>query len=143
VVPVPSSHNERTIIGEDVIIEGTISGAGNIFIDGQVKGNVDVQGHSIVIGQKGQFKGEILARDARVSGRLGGKITALESVNITCSAEVSCDIKAGRIAIDDGAFFEGKIELDREPDRKAGPTDREAGKTSAAQNKPSGMSAAG
>ena len=119
VAPVQSSHDERTVIGEGVIIEGNISGTGNIFIDGQVKGNVDVQGHSIAIGQKGWLAGEIVGRDATVSGRLDGKITVLESVNITRTAEVCCEIKAGRIAIDDGAFFKGKIELDREPDRKA------------------------
>jgi len=95
-----------------------LSGFGNITIDGQVKGNIDVHGDSVTIGRKGQVEGEIIARDAMVSGRMNGKIAALESVNIACSADFCGEVKAGQISIDDGAFFNGKIELDREPNRK-------------------------
>ena len=111
VVPMHSSSHKGTVIGEGVIIEGNISGAGNITIEGQVKGNVEAHGDSVTIGGKGQVEGEIIARVAKVSGRMDEKIAALESVNIARSADFCGDIKAGQISIDDGAFFKGKIEL--------------------------------
>jgi cytoskeletal protein CcmA (bactofilin family) len=49
---------------------------------------------------------------------MDGKIAALESVNITRSADFNGEVKAGQISIDDGAFFNGKIELNRGPNRK-------------------------
>jgi len=130
VVPDQSSNDEGTLIGEGLFIEGNISGTGNIVIDGQVKGNVEVKDNSITIGRKGRVEGEIVARAAKVSGHMDGKIAALESVNITRSADVCGEVKSGRISIDDGAFFKGKIELNREPTRKTTPVGMRAGKTS-------------
>jgi cytoskeletal protein CcmA (bactofilin family) len=129
VVPDQCAHQEGTLIGEGLYIEGNISGTGNIVIDGEVKGNVEVKDNSITIGRKGRVEGEIIARAAKISGHMDGKIAALESVNITRSADVCGEVKAGRISIDDGAFFKGKIELDREPTRKIIPAGMRAGKT--------------
>ena len=129
VVPMLPASDERTIIGEGVVIEGNLSGAGNIRIEGQVKGNVEVQGDSVTIGRQGRVEGEVTARNARVSGRMDGKIAALESVNITSSADFYGEIKAGQISIDDGAFFKGKIQLDREPNRKGVPAGKTKGKS--------------
>ena len=129
VVPMHSSNHKGTVIGEGVIIEGSISGAGNITIEGQVKGNVDVHGDSVTIGQKGQVEGDVIARDAKVSGRMDGKIAALESVKITRSADFFGEIKAGQISIDDGAFFKGQIKLKREPNRKVVSGGRHTSKT--------------
>jgi len=142
VVPMHSTNHKGTVIGEGVIIEGNISGPGNITIEGQVKGNVEVHGDSVTIGQKGQVEGEVIARAAKVSGRMDGKIAALESVNIARSAEFCGDIKAGQISIDDGAFFKGKIELNREPNRKVASNGRPAGKINEKLDKVSNIPAA-
>jgi cytoskeletal protein CcmA (bactofilin family) len=135
VVPLHTSHHEGTVIGEGVIIEGNISGAGNITIEGRVRGNVEVKADSITIGPKGRVEGDVVARQATVSGRMDGKIGASESVTITRSADFCGEIKAGRIAIDDGAFFEGNIELNREPNRKVVSRGMPTGKTSEKQDR--------
>jgi len=47
-----------------------------------------------------------------------GKIKALGKVEITKDADFYGEIKANSISIEDGAFFKGEIELDREPHTK-------------------------
>ena len=71
-IPVRSRNDEKTIIGEGVIIEGTIRGAGNLIIEGVLKGNVELAGNSITVGPKGRIEGEIIAKDAVINGALAG-----------------------------------------------------------------------
>jgi len=49
---------------------------------------------------------------------LHGDIKALGQVKITQNADFNGKVKANSISIEDGAFFKGEIELDREPHRK-------------------------
>jgi len=112
-----SSGDEKTIIGEGVSIEGKISGTGNLIIEGSMKGDVELEGNSITVGPNGRIEGEIIAKDAVISGLVSGKINAKGTVNIARHADFCGEIKAKSIAIDDGAFFKGKIEMDRDPNR--------------------------
>ena len=66
---VHSPRNEKTIIGEGVVIEGKISGKGNLIIEGSMKGDVELEGNSITVGPKGRIAGDIIAKDAIISGR--------------------------------------------------------------------------
>ena len=121
-----SINNGKTIIGEGVIIEGKICGAGNVIIEGSMKGNVELAESSITVGPQGRLEGEITAKDAVISGQVMGKINAAGTVNIARHADFCGDIKAKNISIDDGAFFKGKIEMVRKPNRNieatGGPT---------------------
>ena len=126
--PLHAAEHEGTLIGEDVVIQGTISGTGHIVIQGRVKGNLEVHGDHITIGRNGRVEGEIKAREATISGRMDGKIAASASVHIARSADFRGEIKTGRISIDDGAIFNGKIEMDRDPGRQGGSTDMPADK---------------
>src|ERR1700749_4552901 len=66
--PVPS------IVSADVIVTGTFVSAGDIQIEGIVQG--DVRSVGLVIGEKAEIHGEILADDITVRGRVIGRIRA-------------------------------------------------------------------
>ena len=112
-----SPNNKKTIIGEGVIIEGKISGSGNLIIEGMIEGDVELEGGSVTVGPKGRIEGGMIAKDAVISGQVSGKINAKGTVRIARHADFSGEIKAQSISIDDGAFFKGKIEMDRAPNR--------------------------
>jgi cytoskeletal protein CcmA (bactofilin family) len=116
-ISVRSPNDEKTIIGEGAIIEGKISGSGNLIIEGLMKGDVDLEENSLTVGPNGRVEGEIIVKDAVISGQMYGKVNAVRTINITQHADFCGEIKAKSISIDDGAFFKGKIELDREPNR--------------------------
>ena len=129
----PVSKDEKTTIGENIAIEGSIRGKENLEIEGAMKGNVQLEKHNFTIGSKGRVEGEINARNVSVSGLLNGTIKAGEKVKITKEADFCGEIKANSISVEDGAYFKGVIELEREPHRKSAITESRSGSASSGQ----------
>lgn len=114
--PVPSTS--KTVIGTNVVIEGNVQGTENLVIDGVVKGNINSPDHHVTIGPKGRIEGEIKANDAVIGGLLQGKVEAAGRVEVTQNADFYGEIKCKSISVQDGAYFKGIIELQREPHRE-------------------------
>jgi cytoskeletal protein CcmA (bactofilin family) len=113
-----SSHklsNEKTVIGKDILIEGNIRGREHMVIDGSVKGNIEMETHDFTLGPAGKVEGEIQARDISISGQMKGNIKTPGKIEITKEADFQGDILAKSIAVENGAFFKGSVELITEP----------------------------
>jgi len=108
----------KTIIGEQIIIDGAIRGKEDLLIEGSVKGRIEVDTHHLTVGPKGQVEAEIQAANVTVSGRLVGNINAAEKVKITKEADFNGEITAKSISVEDGAFLKAVIELKRESHKK-------------------------
>jgi cytoskeletal protein CcmA (bactofilin family) len=115
------SRDERTVIGEQISIEGSVRGEENLLIEGSLKGNIELEGHQVTVGSRGQVEAEILAKDVTNIGRMTGNIKALGKVQITREAEFNGEIKARGIAVEDGAYIKAVIELERESQKKTAP----------------------
>ncbi len=115
----PTASEEKTTIGEHISIEGNIRGEENLIIEGTMKGNVEMEKHNFTVGSSGRVDGEIRAQSVSISGQLKGAIKALGKVEVTKEADFYGEIKAKSISVEDGAYFKGVIELDREPHRKS------------------------
>jgi len=124
IVPGPNrgSADEKTIIGEQISIEGSIRGKENLLIEGSMKGKIELEEHQVIVGSKGKVEAEIHAKDVTISGRMTGNIQALGKVEITRAAEFNGEVKARRISVEDGAYIKAVIELDREDKKKAAST---------------------
>jgi cytoskeletal protein CcmA (bactofilin family) len=108
----------KTIIGEQIIIDGAIRGKEDLLIEGSVKGRIEVEMHHLTVGPKGQVEAEIQAANVTISGRLVGNINAAEKVKITKEADFNGEITAKSISVEDGAYLKAVIELKREPHKK-------------------------
>jgi cytoskeletal protein CcmA (bactofilin family) len=117
----PVGKNEKTVIGEHIHIEGNIRGEESLLIEGSMKGNIHMPKHSVQMGATGRFEGEIHALNVSIGGRMVGKINSIEKVEITKDADFQGEIKTKTLALEDGAYFKGSIELDREPHHKTEP----------------------
>lgn len=104
-VPLTGAH-----IGKSVVIKGELSGSENLFVDGEVEGSIQLDGHSLTIGQNGRVRANLKAKDVVVQGRVDGNVTAGDRLDLRKTAIVTGDIQAQRIAVEDGAFLKGKIE---------------------------------
>jgi cytoskeletal protein CcmA (bactofilin family) len=113
------TKDDKTVIGEHIFIEGNIRGEGHLLIEGSMKGNIEMGGHNFIVGLKGRIEGEILAQNVCISGQMTGSVKAQGKVEIKKEADMSGDIKAKSISVEEGAYFKGSIELSREPHRKA------------------------
>ncbi|MGD8770495.1 MAG: polymer-forming cytoskeletal protein [Desulfobacterales bacterium] len=111
----------RTIIGEKISIDGAIRGREDLFIEGSVKGKIEVEAHHLTVGTRGQVEAEIQAANVTISGRLVGNINATGRVKITKEADFNGEIKSKSISVEDGAYLKAVIELTRKPDKKTVP----------------------
>jgi len=63
----------------------------------------------MVIGDGARFIGDISATSVVLEGELTGNIDAREKVELGSSSRMKGSIRANRIAIQEGALFEGKV----------------------------------
>jgi cytoskeletal protein CcmA (bactofilin family) len=98
-------------IGKSVSIRGDISGSEDIYIDGQVEGSIQLNGNSLTIGPNGRVRANIAAKNVTVSGSIEGNIQVNERTEMRKTAVVTGDVQTRRIAIEEGAYFKGKLEI--------------------------------
>jgi len=101
-------------IGRSVTVKGELSGSEDLFIDGQVEGTIELKGNSLTIGPNGQVKANVNAKDVVVQGKLEGNIQASQRAELKKSAVAVGDISTQRVAIEEGAYFKGKIEVQKD-----------------------------
>ena len=101
-----------SIIGEDLMITGNVTSKGEIQVDGEIQG--DVHCGSLLLGDKSQITGCVLAEDVVVRGRVLGSIRGLR-VTLQAQSHVEGDIYHQSLAIEQGAYFEGKSRRTDDP----------------------------
>lgn len=101
-------------IGKSVTIKGELSGSEDLYIDGQVEGSIELKGNSLTIGPNGQVRANVNAKSVVVQGKLDGNIHATEHTQLRSSAVTVGDIVSQRLSIEDGAYFKGKIDVQKE-----------------------------
>jgi cytoskeletal protein CcmA (bactofilin family) len=104
-------------IGKSVVIKGELSGSEDLYVDGNVEGKIELRNHSLTIGPNGNVKADISAKSVVIQGKLEGNVNATERVDLRKSAVVTGDLSTQRIAIEEGAFLKGKVEVQREAGR--------------------------
>jgi cytoskeletal protein CcmA (bactofilin family) len=104
-------------IGKSVQIKGELTGSEDLYLDGEIEGNIDLRDHSLIIGPNGKIKAGITARDLVVHGKVEGNVTATGRVELRKSCTLVGDVSTQRIVIEDGAFFKGAIDI-KEKDAK-------------------------
>jgi cytoskeletal protein CcmA (bactofilin family) len=105
------TSSEFAHIGKSVCIKGELSGSEDIYVDGQVEGTIQLSGNSLTIGPNGKVRANITAKNVSIGGSLDGNIQASERSEFRKTAVVNGDVQSRRIAIEEGAFFKGKLEI--------------------------------
>ena len=111
--PKPEHRADTAHIGKSVVVKGELSGSEDVYLDGEVEGSIELQGHNFAIGPHGKVKGNTRAKDVVVHGKVEGNITA-DRVELKASALHVGNIVTQRIVIEEGAFFKGGVDIQRE-----------------------------
>jgi cytoskeletal protein CcmA (bactofilin family) len=98
-------------IGKSVVLRGELTGSEDLYLDGEVEGNINLRDHKLVIGPNGKIKATISARDVIVHGKVEGNINSTERVELKRACSLTGDVTTQRIVIEDGAFFKGAIDI--------------------------------
>ena len=103
--PMAASRGLSTL-SSDLQFEGTISGAGDLQVDGSIKGDVRVG--RLIVGETGAIEGNVAADYLEVRGRIVGGVNG-KQVKLVSTAYVDGDISAEQLSIDIGAYFQGRV----------------------------------
>ena len=101
----PRKPRVASLISNDITLEGGISGDGELQIDGVIRGDVKVG--RLTVGETGHVEGSVFAEVAEVRGRVVGSVTA-KQVRLYGTAYVDGDITHEQLAMETGAFFQGR-----------------------------------
>lgn len=107
-----SERNTPSVIGPDLIIHGNLTSKGEVQVDGEVQG--DIHGTYVVIGEKARITGGIVAEEIVVRGHVAGSVRG-KRVMLQSSSHVEGDIYHQALAIEQGAYFEGKSRRSEDP----------------------------
>ena len=100
------SSGKATLINEGCKISGEISGDGNFMVNGEVKGDCDING-TLTLAASGYWQGSIRADNVIVAGHMDGDVIANGKVEITNTARITGTVTAEAIAVAEGAVVEG------------------------------------
>jgi cytoskeletal protein CcmA (bactofilin family) len=98
----------KTVITAGTLITGEIHGQGDLNLEGQLTGNIEIGG-LFFVGEKGSFNGEATAENMIIEGRIEGQIKANAKIEIRGSGHIQGNIICQQIVIAEGAFLDGKV----------------------------------
>src|SRR5512140_1172589 len=99
-----------TIIGESILISGSLNGDEDLTVRGRVEGTLALT-KTLLVEPTGIVKAEVQVKNCVIAGVVVGNVTATESVEITNQGRMVGDITAPRVIIVDGASFRGRIDM--------------------------------
>lgn len=108
----PSFSGAPSVIGPDLLITGNLVSKGEVQVDGEVQG--DIHGTHIVIGERAKITGGIIAEEIVIRGHVMGSVRG-KRVLLQNGSHVEGDIYHQTLAIEQGAFFEGKSRRTEDP----------------------------
>jgi cytoskeletal protein CcmA (bactofilin family) len=108
------SAGTHTMLGRTVVAKGQLSANEDLLIEGQFEGTISLEDHCLTVGAEGHVKAEIRARQVVILGAITGNISAREKVDIRRTGHMVGDLIAGTVAIEEGAYFKGSIDITRE-----------------------------
>jgi len=101
----PARSSTLSTLSAGVKYEGNISGAGDLHIEGSLKGDVHVA--RVTIGESGSVEGTVHADVLDVRGRVSGAIVA-KQVRLYATSRMEGDITQEQLSIEQGAWFQGR-----------------------------------
>ncbi len=107
-----SFQNVESLIADGVYIKGDLKAEGSIRVDGFIEGKVEIQG-DVIIGQKGQIKGEIQAENLMLAGKIDGSLNCKQRCVINETGVMLGDVSCSLLSIDEGGMLHGASRMNR------------------------------
>jgi cytoskeletal protein CcmA (bactofilin family) len=117
---IPTSSRAAACISHGIKIKGELTGSEDLFVDGVVEGKLSLTTNScLTIGPNGHVKADVSAREVIVRGKIEGKVTGRDKVQLWSTGQVIGEVQTDRLAIEDGAFLRGKVEAGKQTNKTA------------------------
>jgi len=111
----PTTETVSTALwsGPDPETEGKISGNEDLRIDGTVEEPIALKCYRLTVGRRAEVIAEVFAREVVIYGKVRGKLQARDRIEIKKDGSVVGDLTSARILIEEGAYFRGRVQIER------------------------------
>jgi cytoskeletal protein CcmA (bactofilin family) len=99
----------ESLIDKSAVVSGKVRGEGNVEIAGRVHGEVTFSGE-VRVSASGMVGANVSASVIVVEGAVRGNLTATEAISLISGARILGDVRAPKIAIEDGALVRGYVQ---------------------------------
>lgn len=99
---------------------GKLNFKDTVRIDGRFEGEISSE-NTLIVGETGAVTATIRSQVVVISGEVHGEISASGQVVLHKTARVDGNIHTGRLVVEDGAVFTGRIEMGGKPAPAAKP----------------------
>ena len=103
--------NNVSVIGETLYFKGELSAGEDLVIEGTVEGTINQGKCCLTVKPKGRLVANVNATKIFIEGKVKGDLHATVSVSVRKGGEVEGNIVAPSIALEEGATFNGNIEM--------------------------------
>lgn len=111
----PIRARNVSVIGPTLVFKGELSADEDLVIEGDIEGKIAHHKKHLTVGKQGRVKADIHASSVIVEGKLIGDIHSEGVVSLAKGSDVKGNIYCSRIVMEDGAYFEGKIDMSKAP----------------------------
>lgn len=129
----PPSHDPSnagpSLIGEDLTVIGNILSKGEVHVEGEIQGDINCA--SLIVGEKAQVTGGVVAEDVIIRGRVEGTVKGTR-LSLQATSHVEGDIIHKSLVIEQGAYFEGKSRREDEAGRNDNSTSKSSSSSKSA-----------
>ena len=107
----PVRSKNVSVIGPTLVFKGELSADEDLVIEGTIEGTIAHHKKNLMIGKQGRVMADIHASSVIVEGELNGDIHGDGLVSLANGATVNGNVYCTRLVMEDGARFNGKIEM--------------------------------
>jgi cytoskeletal protein CcmA (bactofilin family) len=103
-------NSSVAVIGKGMIVKGNIHSTQDMYLDGEVDGELDVENCTLTIGPNGKISANAKAREVDIQGTMTGNVESTR-ISIRTSGRLVGDIRTAGIVIENGAYFKGRVDI--------------------------------
>ncbi len=118
-----ADNGEVTIVGAGARLEGNVVSAGNLRIDGQVKGQINAEG-DVALSPQSQVEADIRAQNVSVAGRFRGNIQVKGKAHLARGGRIDGNITSKTLVVEEGGVFHGQSIMDGSSGQQPSPAQR-------------------
>jgi len=107
----PIRSKNVSVIGPTLVFKGELSADEDLVIEGTIEGAIAHHQKSLTIGKQGRVTADIHATSVIVEGELNGDIHSDVLVSLAKGAVVTGNIYCARLVMEEGATFNGNVEM--------------------------------
>lgn len=115
----PVRSRNVSVIGPTLAFRGELSADEDLIIEGTIEGSIAHHEKNLTVGKHGKVTADIHASSVIIEGVLNGDIHSNGLVSLARGSMVSGNIYCARVIMEDGAKFNGMIDMGQPTQLKA------------------------